>query len=127
VGHLCSVSIFEKGDMNWKLLSIMMLLAFPSAFLGSTLLTYVSNDFMKPYYWLFFLFSDLYTPRKFLVNTLKKIIQELKFGMLLQSVLLLVCMMGLLVQERKFLWLLHSHYGIRFFMLPQMQNGKLID
>jgi uncharacterized membrane protein YfcA len=113
--------------MNWKLLSIMMLLAFPSAFLGSTLLTYVSNDFMKPYYWLFFLFSDLYTPRKFLVNTLKKIIQELKFGMLLQSVLLLVCMMGLLVQERKFLWLWHSHYGIRFFMLPQMQNGKLID
>ncbi len=26
----------------------MMVLAFPSAFLGSTLLTYVSNDFMKP-------------------------------------------------------------------------------
>ena len=38
----------KKVEMNWKLLSIMMLLAFPSAFLGSTLLTYVSNDFMKP-------------------------------------------------------------------------------
>ena len=38
----------KKVDMNWKLLAIMMLLAFPSAFLGSTLLTYVSNDFMKP-------------------------------------------------------------------------------
>jgi uncharacterized membrane protein YfcA len=63
--------------MNWKL-SIMMLLAFPSAFLGSTLLTYVSNDFMKPLQ-LFFLFSDLYLPRKILDNTLKKIIPELKF------------------------------------------------
>ncbi len=38
----------KKVKMNWKLLTIMMLLAFPSAFLGSTLLTYVSNDFMKP-------------------------------------------------------------------------------
>jgi len=38
----------KKVDMNWKLLIIMMLLAFPSAFLGSTLLTYLSNDFMKP-------------------------------------------------------------------------------
>jgi uncharacterized membrane protein YfcA len=34
--------------MNWKLLLIMMVLAVPSAFAGSTLLTYVSNDFMKP-------------------------------------------------------------------------------
>ncbi|WP_310381021.1 TSUP family transporter [Flavobacterium sp.] len=38
----------KKVDMNWKLLLIMMFLAVPSAFLGSTLLTYVSNDFMKP-------------------------------------------------------------------------------
>jgi uncharacterized protein len=38
----------KKVDMNWKLLAVMMALAFPSAFLGSTLLTYVSNDFMKP-------------------------------------------------------------------------------
>jgi len=38
----------KKVNINWKILSIMMLLAFPSAFLGSTLLTYVSNDFMKP-------------------------------------------------------------------------------
>ena len=38
----------KKVDMNWRLLAIMMVLAFPSAFLGSTLLTYVSNDFMKP-------------------------------------------------------------------------------
>lgn len=38
----------KKVDMNWRILILMMLLAFPSAFLGSTLLTYVSNDFMKP-------------------------------------------------------------------------------
>jgi uncharacterized membrane protein YfcA len=38
----------KKVTMNWKLLFIMMFLALPSAFLGSTLLTYMSNDFMKP-------------------------------------------------------------------------------
>lgn len=38
----------KKVDMNWRLLIVMMVLAFPSAFLGSTLLTYMSNDFMKP-------------------------------------------------------------------------------
>ncbi|RTY94974.1 TSUP family transporter [Flavobacterium sp. GT3R68] len=38
----------KKVEMNWKLLAIMMTLAAPSAFAGSTLLTYVSNDFMKP-------------------------------------------------------------------------------
>jgi hypothetical protein len=38
----------KKMEMNWKLLISMMLLAVPSAFLGSTLLVYVSNDFIKP-------------------------------------------------------------------------------
>lgn len=38
----------KKVDMNWKLLSIMAVVAFASAFLGSTLLTKVHNDFMKP-------------------------------------------------------------------------------
>jgi uncharacterized membrane protein YfcA len=38
----------KKVDVNWRILGTMMLLAFPSAFLGSTVLTYVSNDFMKP-------------------------------------------------------------------------------
>lgn len=38
----------KKVDMNWKLLFIMAVLAFCSAFLGSTALTMVSNDFMKP-------------------------------------------------------------------------------
>jgi uncharacterized membrane protein YfcA len=38
----------KKVTMNWKLLFIMSVVAFASAFAGSTLLTYVSNDFMKP-------------------------------------------------------------------------------
>ena len=38
----------KKVDMNWKLLSIMAIVAFASAFLGSHLLTKVHNDFMKP-------------------------------------------------------------------------------
>ncbi len=38
----------KKVDMDWKLLSIMAVVAFASAFLGSHLLTKVDNDFMKP-------------------------------------------------------------------------------
>ena len=38
----------RKVKMNWKLLAMMMLLAFCSAFAGSQLLTMVHNDFMKP-------------------------------------------------------------------------------
>lgn len=34
--------------MDWKLLGLMSVVAFASAFAGSTLLTHVSNDFMKP-------------------------------------------------------------------------------
>jgi uncharacterized protein len=43
-----AIQYLKKIEMNWKLLIIMMVLAVPSAFAGSTLLTYVSNDFMKP-------------------------------------------------------------------------------
>jgi uncharacterized membrane protein YfcA len=43
-----AIQYLKKIEMNWKLLLTMMLLAVPSAFLGSTLLTYMSNDFMKP-------------------------------------------------------------------------------
>ena len=38
----------KKVQMNWKLLLIMSIVAFMSAFAGSMLLTAVSNDFMKP-------------------------------------------------------------------------------
>jgi uncharacterized protein len=43
-----AIQYLKKIEMNWKLLTIMMVLAVPSAFAGSNLLTYVSNDFMKP-------------------------------------------------------------------------------
>lgn len=38
----------KNVTMNWKLLAIMALCSYVSAFLGSELLTLVSNDFMKP-------------------------------------------------------------------------------
>jgi uncharacterized protein len=38
----------KKVDINWKLLLLMATVAFCAAFLGSNLLTMVSNDFMKP-------------------------------------------------------------------------------
>jgi uncharacterized membrane protein YfcA len=38
----------KKVTMEWKLLVIMMAVALPAAFIGSILLTYMSNDFMKP-------------------------------------------------------------------------------
>jgi hypothetical protein len=43
-----AIQYLKKIEMNWKLLLIMIVLAVPSAFLGSTLLVYMSNDFMKP-------------------------------------------------------------------------------
>lgn len=43
-----AVQYLKNVVIHWRLLILMMILAVPSAFLGSTLLTYVSNDFMKP-------------------------------------------------------------------------------
>lgn len=45
---LAAHQYLKKVEMNWKLLSIMAVVAFISAFLGSHLLTKVHNDFMKP-------------------------------------------------------------------------------
>lgn len=45
---LAARQYLKKVEMNWKLLSIMAVVAFAAAFLGSTLLTKVHNDFMKP-------------------------------------------------------------------------------
>lgn len=54
----------KKVDMNWKLLFIMAILAFCSAFLGSTLLTMVSNDFMKPLLFFILIGLAIYTFKK---------------------------------------------------------------
>ncbi len=54
----------KKVDMNWKLLAIMSVLAFCSAFLGSTLLTMVANDFMKPLLFFILIGLAIYTFKK---------------------------------------------------------------
>ncbi|MFN3753562.1 sulfite exporter TauE/SafE family protein [Flavobacterium sp.] len=54
----------KKVEMNWKLLSIMAILAFCSAFLGSALLNVVSNDFMKPLLFFVLIGLAIYTFRK---------------------------------------------------------------
>lgn len=51
----------KKVTMNWKLLLIMAIIAFVSAFLGSTLLTLVSNDFMKPLLFVVLILIAIYT------------------------------------------------------------------
>lgn len=45
---LAARQYLKKVDMNWRLLIIMAIVAFASAFMGSNLLTKVDNDFMKP-------------------------------------------------------------------------------
>ena len=54
----------KKVEMNRKLLAIIMPFAFPSAFLGSTILTYISNDFMKPLLLVVLFFLVIYTYAK---------------------------------------------------------------
>ena len=49
-GTLLATSQYLKiVKIDWKLFAIMAICAFISAFLGSQLLTVVSNDFMKPF------------------------------------------------------------------------------
>jgi len=51
----------KKVQLNWKLLSVMAVVAFGAAFLGSNLLTLVSNDFMKPLLLLVLILIAIYT------------------------------------------------------------------
>ena len=51
----------KKVDIDWKLLSIMAITAFGTAFLGSNLLTKVSNDFMKPLLFVVLILIAIYT------------------------------------------------------------------
>jgi len=61
---LAARQYLKKVEMNWKLLSIMAVVAFVSAFLGSSLLTKVSNDFMKPLLLLVLIGIAFYTFKK---------------------------------------------------------------
>lgn len=51
----------KQVKMNWKLLGIMAVAAFVSAFLGSQLLTMVHNDFMKPLLLVILVLLAIYT------------------------------------------------------------------
>jgi uncharacterized membrane protein YfcA len=51
----------KKVQMNWKLLSIMAIIASIAAFFGSNLLTLVHNDFMKPLLFMVLIFIAIYT------------------------------------------------------------------
>ena len=51
----------KKVNMNWKLLFIMAVVAFVAAFLGSSLLVKVHNDFMKPLLLVVLILIALYT------------------------------------------------------------------
>lgn len=46
---LATFLYLKKVTIKWRLLLLMIALAVPSAYAGSALLNYVSNDFMKPF------------------------------------------------------------------------------
>jgi hypothetical protein len=54
----------KKVTMNWSLLLVMAVVSFCFAFLGSNLLTIVSNEFMKPVLFLVLICLAVYTFRK---------------------------------------------------------------
>lgn len=54
----------KKVTLNWKLLLMMMLIAFCSAFAGSQLLTMLHNDFMKPFLLIVLIIVAIYTYTK---------------------------------------------------------------
>ncbi|MFC4261545.1 sulfite exporter TauE/SafE family protein [Ferruginibacter yonginensis] len=55
---------YQKVQLNTKLLLLMMLLALCAAFAGSTLLTLVHNEFMKPVLLIVLVFVAIYTYTK---------------------------------------------------------------
>ena len=80
----------KKVHMNWKLLSIMAIIAFSAAFLGSNLLTLVSNNFMKPLLLVVLTVIAIYTFAKkdFGFHVEKKLSQKRQ---LLLAILMSIC------------------------------------
>lgn len=58
---LAAQQYLKKVNIDWKLLSIMAVAAFASAFFGSILLTRMHNDFMKPLLLVVLTFIAIYT------------------------------------------------------------------
>ena len=63
----------KQVQLSWKLLLLMSITAFGAAFLGSNLLTLVSNDFMKPLLLIILILIAIYTftKKKFGQHSLK--------------------------------------------------------
>jgi uncharacterized protein len=80
----------KEVKMNWKLLSVMALIAFCAAFLGSSLLVVVSNDFMKPLLLIVLVLLAIYTFTKkdFGQNKVKNLTNNKQ---LLYAVLISIC------------------------------------
>ncbi len=58
---LATTQYLKNVKIDWKLFSIMAICAFISAFLGSQLLTIVSNDFIKPLLLIILILLAIYT------------------------------------------------------------------
>ena len=58
---IASYQYLKKVQLNWKLFTVMAVVAFCASFLGSTLLTLVDNNFMKPVLLVVLVFLALYT------------------------------------------------------------------
>lgn len=61
---LAALQYMRKVKMDWPILSIMTVFAFVAAFLGSSLLAAVRNDFMKPLLLVILIFVAIYTYSK---------------------------------------------------------------
>jgi len=61
---IATIQYLKKVKVNWKLIAIMSPIALTSAYLGSTLLTKVSNDFMKPLLLIILVLLAIYTFKK---------------------------------------------------------------
>lgn len=58
---IASYQYLKKVKINWRLFSIMAFFSFTSAYLGSSLLNIMNNDFMKPLLFVILIFLLLYT------------------------------------------------------------------
>lgn len=61
---IAAAQYVRQVKIHWRLLAIMVVLALPSAYLGSMLLTVVHNDFMKPLLLVILALLALYTFKK---------------------------------------------------------------
>lgn len=88
---LASVQYLQKVKIQWKLISIMALLAFSAAYCGSLLMSRVDNHFMKPVLLVILVLVAVYTYTKknFGTHTEKdhSVLQQVWFSVLISLVI----------------------------------------